>query len=99
MLVGLVLIPYPGPGWLVVFGGLAILGTEFEFASKLLHILKGKYEAAVQWLKRQNVFVQLGSMALTGIVVLVTVYFLNGFGFTNAVLALNQNWLVSPLFR
>ncbi|WP_369794636.1 PGPGW domain-containing protein [Kutzneria sp. 744] len=30
---GIVLIPYPGPGWLVFFAGLAILATEFTWST------------------------------------------------------------------
>ena len=33
--VGLLLVPLPGPGWLIVFLGLAILGTEFAWAKRL----------------------------------------------------------------
>ena len=33
--VGLLLVPLPGPGWLVVFLGLAVLGTEFRWARRL----------------------------------------------------------------
>jgi len=99
VLIGLVLIPYPGPGWLIVFAGLAILSTEFEFASRLLHYARGKYDESVAWLKKQNSFVQLGTLALTGIVVVVTVFLLNGFGILNSVLSLNQDWLISPLFK
>ncbi len=99
VLVGLVLIPYPGPGWLIVFGGLAILATEFEFAAKLLHYTKGKYEAWVDWLKHQNIFVKILTVAATGIVVILTIWIINGFGLINAVFSLNQEWLVSPLFR
>ena len=29
---GLALIPLPGPGWLIVFAGLAVLSTEFAWA-------------------------------------------------------------------
>jgi uncharacterized protein (TIGR02611 family) len=32
---GLLLVPLPGPGWLIVFLGLAILGTEFAWAKRL----------------------------------------------------------------
>lgn len=39
---GLLLVPLPGPGWLVVFLGLAVLGTEFRWARR-----------AAGWLKRQ----------------------------------------------
>jgi len=39
---GLLLVPLPGPGWLVVFLGLAILGTEFVWARRLLDTAKAK---------------------------------------------------------
>jgi len=99
VLIGLVLIPYPGPGWLVVFSGLAILSTEFAFAKKILHIARGRYDAWVSWLKRQNTFIQLGALLFTSIVVALTVWLLNGFGFINSLLSLGQDWLVSPMFR
>ena len=35
ILVGIPLIPLLGPGWLIVFAGLAILAKEFEWASRL----------------------------------------------------------------
>lgn len=37
VLVGLVLVPLPGPGWAIVFSGVALLGTEFTWAERLLH--------------------------------------------------------------
>lgn len=39
-LVGIPLIPLPGPGWLVVFLGLAVLGTEFSWARRLAAFAK-----------------------------------------------------------
>jgi len=35
IVVGLILVPLPGPGWLVVFVGVAVLGTEFPAAHRL----------------------------------------------------------------
>lgn len=35
ILIGIPLIPLIGPGWLIVFTGLAILATEFEWARRL----------------------------------------------------------------
>lgn len=99
MLIGLILVPYPGPGWLVVFAGLAILATEFEFASKLLDVAKGKYDAWADWLKRQNVYVRLAVLATTGLVIVATVWLLNGFGIINNLLNLGQDWVISPLFK
>ncbi len=99
VLAGLVMIPYPGPGWLVVFAGLAILATEFAFAQKVLDYAKAKYTAWTEWLKRQHLGIQLVVLALTCVVVVATVWLLNGFGILNHLLGLGQGWLVSPLFR
>lgn len=99
VLVGIVLIPYPGPGWLVVFGGLAILATEFEFAARLLHFAKGKYDAWVAWLKKQPWYTQVAVLAFTCAVVVVTVWLLNGFGIAADLLNIEKEWLTSPLFK
>jgi uncharacterized protein (TIGR02611 family) len=32
---GLILVPLPGPGWLIVFIGIAVLGVEFRWARRL----------------------------------------------------------------
>jgi uncharacterized protein (TIGR02611 family) len=99
VLIGLVLVPYPGPGWLIVFTGFAILATEFEFAGRVLEWLKDKYEKWLSWLKRQHVSFQVFVLVLTGLVVMMTVWLLNGFGILNHLLNLNQSWLVSPFFK
>lgn len=36
VIIGLILVPLPGPGWLIVFIGLTVLGSEFHWARKLL---------------------------------------------------------------
>lgn len=99
VLVGIVMIPYPGPGWLVVFAGFAILATEFKFAASALEWLKDKYESWFNWLKRQHMSIQILVLAFTGLVVLVTVWLLNAFGILNSILNLHWDWLISPLFR
>lgn len=99
VLIGIVLVPYPGPGWLIVFTGFAILATEFAFAEKTLAYLKARYEAWIVWLKNQHRIVQLLVLAFTGLVVLVTVWLLNSFGLIDSFFQLHQEWLHSPFFR
>jgi uncharacterized protein (TIGR02611 family) len=98
-LLGVVLIPYPGPGWLVVFAGFAILATEFEFAARALEWLREKYDGWVNWLKAQNRLVQVAVLIFTAVIVLVTAYLLNTFGLINGALRLEQSWLISPFFK
>jgi hypothetical protein len=40
LLAGLVLLVLPGPGWLLIFVGLSILGTEYVWAQRLLRVAK-----------------------------------------------------------
>lgn len=98
VLIGLILVPYPGPGWLIVFAGLAILSTEFMFAAKVLEFAKGKYDAWTQWIKRQNWFVKIIVLTFTALIVLLTLWLLNAFGIVVAVLDLPYDFLTSPLF-
>lgn len=97
LLLGIVMIPYPGPGWAVVFVGLGILSTEFTWAQRLLHYARGKYDAWSDWLKEQNRYVQAVFWLLTGLVVVVTIWLLDGYGIINHLLNLNQDWLDSPV--
>ena len=63
---GIALIPLPGPGWLIVFAGLAILSTEFEWAGRLLDFARGKVRGWTQWVGRQSLVVR-GLIGLLGL--------------------------------
>ncbi|GAA2793122.1 TIGR02611 family protein [Crossiella cryophila] len=96
---GVVLIPYPGPGWLVVFAGLAILATEFAWAGKALTYAKSKYDAWTHWLRRQHWAVRWGVLAATGLIVLLTLWLLNVFGMIAGWFDLDISWLRTPFSR
>ena len=44
LVAGIIAIPYPGPGWLIVFAGLAILATEFTWARRVLRFARHHYD-------------------------------------------------------
>lgn len=97
LLVGVITIPYPGPGWLTVFAGLAILSTEFHWAKRVLKYARGKYDAWQNWLKRQNTTVRALFWCMTAVVVVVTIWLLNGYGFIADFVGIDWSWLRSPL--
>lgn len=80
---GLALVPLPGPGWLVVIIGLAVLASEFEWAQHALDFVTSTLDAWVAWLGRQSLWMR----ALVGLVGLVFVY---------AVLVLSVRLLGTP---
>ncbi|WP_333778750.1 TIGR02611 family protein [Streptomyces sp. IBSBF 3136] len=45
---GVVMLPLPGPGWVVIFGGMAIWATEFVWAQLVLRWAKRKVTEATQ---------------------------------------------------
>lgn len=97
LVTGIITIPYPGPGWLIVFAGLAILGTEFHWAQRLRRALRRRYQAWTRWVRRQPPGVRLLIMALTGAVVLVTLWLLDTFGLIAGWVGLPWTWVQSPI--
>jgi uncharacterized protein (TIGR02611 family) len=49
MVTGLILVPLPGPGWLIVFVGVAVLGTEFPAAHRLTELVRRQARRVLQW--------------------------------------------------
>ncbi|MET9650143.1 MULTISPECIES: TIGR02611 family protein [unclassified Streptomyces] len=74
---GIVMLPLPGPGWLVIFGGMAIWATEFVWAQLVLRWTKRKVTEAAQRaldpkVRRRNII--LTTIGLVIIAVLVGIY-------------------------
>jgi uncharacterized protein (TIGR02611 family) len=51
---GIVLIPFPGPGWAIVILGLAIWAIEFAWARNLLEFTKRHVQSWTRWIGRQS---------------------------------------------
>ena len=71
--VGIVLLPLPGPGWLIIFAGLGLLATEYEWAKRLLRFARDQVQRWTDWLKRQPRWLQ-AVVAVVGLVFLVAVF-------------------------
>jgi uncharacterized protein (TIGR02611 family) len=69
VVLGIVLLPAPGPGWAIIFVGLAVLASEFEWAQRLLDYAKRHVHRWTTWLTRQSLVVR----ALVGLAVLALV--------------------------
>ncbi|WP_328539789.1 TIGR02611 family protein [Streptomyces sp. NBC_00344] len=80
---GIVMLPLPGPGWLVIFGGMAVWATEFVWAQLVLRWTKRKVTEAAQKaldprVRRRNIV--LASIALVVVAALLVIY-VRQFGF------------------
>lgn len=80
VILGLIMVPFPGPGWLVVFLGLAIWASEFEWAQRLLHRARGALHTWATWLRPQPWWVKGLTLVLTvvGVALVFWLLFLVG---------------------
>lgn len=72
VVVGIVLLPAPGPGWLIIFAGLAVLASEFEWAQRLLDYARRRVREWTAWTARQNIVVRaLVVLAIVAVVLAI----------------------------
>jgi uncharacterized protein (TIGR02611 family) len=95
--VGIAAIPYPGPGWAIVFVGLAILATEFYWAHRTLAYTRRRYDTAVGWLRQQSWWVQALGALFTAAVVVLTLWLLGALAWSAKFVGLYHPALDSPL--
>jgi uncharacterized protein (TIGR02611 family) len=76
ILVGILLLPLPGPGWLIIFAGLGVLATEYTWAARLLRRMRSLVTAWTRWAARQpwpiRVLIGLAGLAVVGAVLLLS---------------------------
>lgn len=95
--VGILAIPYPGPGWAIVFVGLAILATEFDVAKRVLKWVRVRYDAVMAWFSRQHIAVKALSAVFTAVIVVATLWLLGAVAWTASLLGVEWAWLKSPI--
>lgn len=94
---GILAIPYPGPGWAIVFIGLGILATEFDWARRLLAYAKERYDKFMDGFKRQGWFVQVLGVLFTVLIVVATLWLLGALDWTGELVGIERSWLNSPI--
>ncbi|MFC6012518.1 TIGR02611 family protein [Nocardia lasii] len=97
LIVGIITIPYPGPGWALVFAGFGILATEFTWAHHALTWVRGKYRIVMDWYTSRGWFIKtLGAVGTCALVV-VTLWLLGTFSMVGGWIGVDWTWLRSPL--
>jgi uncharacterized protein (TIGR02611 family) len=71
---GIIMLPLPGPGWVVIFGGMAIWATEFVWAQLVLRWTKRKVTEAAQRaldpkVRRRNIILTSIGLVIIGVIV------------------------------
>lgn len=71
VVVGVILLPLPGPGWVVIFAGMALWATEFVWAQLVLRWTRRKLTEAAQRaldprVRRRNIALTTAAAAVCG---------------------------------
>jgi uncharacterized protein (TIGR02611 family) len=66
---GLALIPLPGPGWAIVFAGIAVWATEFVWAQRLLAQARAALRRWTTWALAQHIGLRI-AFGILGLAVL-----------------------------
>ena len=72
VILGLIMVPAPGPGWLIVIAGLGVLSTEFSWARRLLDFTKRSVAAWTRWVLRQPLALRMAVGALGFLLLVAT---------------------------
>ncbi|MGV9615161.1 TIGR02611 family protein [Nocardia xishanensis] len=94
---GILAIPYPGPGWAIVFAGLGILATEFAWARRALTWLRDRYRQGMAWYASRGVVMRVTAAVATVLLVVATLWVLGTFGLVGGWIGVESEWLRSPL--
>ena len=73
VVLGLILVPLPGPGWLIVFAGVSIWAVEFVWARNLLHFGRRILGSWTAWVTLQpwpvKLLIGAAGLVFVGVVV------------------------------
>ncbi|MFG2122159.1 TIGR02611 family protein [Streptomyces sp. NPDC048710] len=74
VVLGIIMLPLPGPGWVVIFAGMAIWATEFVWAQLVLRWTKRKVTEAAQKaldprVRRRNITLTVIGLVIVGALV------------------------------
>jgi uncharacterized protein (TIGR02611 family) len=66
VVLGLIMVPAPGPGWLVVIGGLSVLAIEYAWARHALDFVRERVRAWTHWIGARSPVIRaaVGSASL-----------------------------------
>lgn len=94
---GVVAIPYPGPGWAIVFLGLLILSQELEWAAALRHWIMSRLNQLYSRYIDDNLLAQIILGIATCAIVIATLWLTGALALFGGWVGLDWAWLDSPI--
>ena len=93
LVVGIIAIPYPGPGIAICFVALTILATEFEWARRLHAWARKRIEPVVAWFRSRGRWGRLLGTALTALILVGSLWIFGVLGWVAGLVGVEGAWL------
>jgi uncharacterized protein (TIGR02611 family) len=97
LVVGIIAIPYPGPGIAICFVALTILATEFAWARRAHGWARRRVDPVVAWFATRGRWGRALGTVLTGVVLVGSLWVFGVLGWTASMLGFERDWLYSPI--
>lgn len=97
LVVGLIAIPYPGPGIAICFVALTILATEFEWARRAHAWARRRIQPVVAWFGSRGRWGRALGSVLTAVVLVGSLWVFGVLGWTASMVGFERAWLNSPI--
>ncbi|MFZ2511979.1 MAG: TIGR02611 family protein [Gordonia sp. (in: high G+C Gram-positive bacteria)] len=97
--IGVVAIPYPGPGWAIVFLGLLILSQELEWAALLRHAIMHRLNRLYSDHIDGSPLAQTVLAIATCAIVILTLWLTGALALFGGWVGLDWSWLASPFLN
>ncbi len=97
VVLGIILVPLPGPGWAVIFVGLGIWATEFDWARALLVKVRAHYRRVTAWIGAQGLWVQAVGAVFSVAFTVATLWLMGVLGYLSGLVGFDHAILKSPL--
>lgn len=99
VIIGLITIPFPGPGWFTVFVGVGILSLELAWPNKLLGWGIRQYDKFEDWWRPQNKAVKGFWIAVMLLIIWIVFAFIFWFMWRSGTLDWAERWIQPVLDR
>jgi uncharacterized protein (TIGR02611 family) len=97
LVIGIIAIPYPGPGIAICFVALTILATEFEWARRAHGWARRRIQPVVAWFGSRGRWGRALGTLLTGVILVGSLWVFGVLGWSANMLGFEREWLYSPI--
>jgi len=89
----LAMMPTPGPGWVMVAGGLGLLSSEFVWARKVVDFFRGRLRAIQLWFLRRSMATRVALLGSALVIVAFSLWSMGAVAMIGGWFGIDHAWM------